>query len=48
MTEQGLRGKMAGLSKIREGDFRVVYEFFHEEKVIAIHSIGHRSDVYKD
>lgn len=45
---EGLRGDMAGYSKLREGDYRVVYEIRHDDKVILIHSIGHRSDIYKD
>lgn len=47
ITEEGLRGRLAGLSKLREGDFRIVYELLRDEKTIIVHSIGHRSEVYK-
>ncbi len=45
---EGLHGNLAGYSKLREGDYRIVYEIRHDDKVILIHSIGHRSEIYKD
>ncbi len=42
-----LKGELAGLYKLREGDYRVIYEVIRREKVIVIHSIGHRRDVYR-
>lgn len=44
---KGLRGELAGLAKLREGDYRVIYEIIRAEKVLIIHFIGHRSEVYK-
>jgi mRNA interferase RelE/StbE len=44
---EGLRGRLAGLAKIREGDYRIVYEIIHAEEILVIHFIGHRSEVYK-
>ena len=44
---QALKGDWAGLYKLREGDYRIIYEIIHEEKVILIHSIGHRREVYQ-
>lgn len=44
---QGLRSKLAGLAKIREGDYRIIYEMVQAEKTLVIHFIGHRSEVYK-
>jgi mRNA-degrading endonuclease RelE of RelBE toxin-antitoxin system len=38
---------MAGLFKYREGNYRIIYEPLHKEKVIVIHEIGHRSEIYK-
>ncbi len=32
----------------REGDYRVLYELIHDDNVVLIHSIGHRSEIYKD
>lgn len=45
---EGLRGNMAGYSKLREGDYRIVYEIRHNDQVILVHSLGHRSEIYKD
>lgn len=28
---EGLRGDMSGFSKLREGDYRVLYELFHDD-----------------
>lgn len=43
-----LRKNFAGLGKIREGDYRIIYEMIHAEKIIIIHFIGHRSEVYRN
>jgi len=42
-----LKGELAGLFKLREGDYRIIYQVLRKERVIIIHSIGHRKDVYK-
>ena len=42
-----LKGDLTGLYKLREGDYRIVYQILRGEKVIIIHSIGHRREVYK-
>lgn len=44
---KGLRNDLAGFAKLREGDCRIIYEIIHAEKIIIIHFIGHRSEVYK-
>ncbi len=46
--EEGLRLDMAGYLKLREGDYRIVYEIIRVGEVILVHSIGHRSEIYKD
>jgi mRNA interferase RelE/StbE len=35
------------LYKFRIGDYRVVYEILYAEKMIVIHQIGHRSEIYR-
>ena len=45
---KGLRGKLAGLAKIREGDYRIIYEVIRAEKIVVIHFIGHRREIYKN
>jgi mRNA interferase RelE/StbE len=32
--------------KIRVGDYRIIYEIWHEEQKIVVIFIGHRSKVY--
>lgn len=44
---KGLRRNLAGLAKIREGDYRIIYEIIHTEKILIIHFVGHRSEIYK-
>lgn len=44
---QALKGDLAGLCKLREGDYRIIYEIVHAEKAVIIHSIGHRREVYR-
>jgi mRNA interferase RelE/StbE len=43
---EALRGNLAGLYKLRAGDYRVVYEILHSEQVIVIHAVGHRREIY--
>jgi mRNA interferase RelE/StbE len=42
-----LKGDLAGLYKLRVGDYRVVYEVLHNQKVIVVHLIGHRREIYQ-
>ena len=42
-----LKGDLTGLYKLREGDYRIIYEVIRKEKVLLIHSIGHRREVYQ-
>ena len=42
-----LKGDLAGLYKLREGSYRIIFELLRSERTIIIHSIGHRKDVYK-
>jgi mRNA interferase RelE/StbE len=42
-----LTGDLVGFYKLRVGNYRVVYEILHAEKVIVIHQIGHRRDIYR-
>ena len=42
-----LHSNLSGLAKLREGDFRVLYEVRHESKQILVHTVAHRSEVYK-
>ena len=42
-----LKGELAGLYKLRVGDYRVIYEILHEEQTIVIHAIGQRREIYR-
>ena len=42
-----LKGELSGFYKLRVGNYRIIYEVFQKEKVIIIHLIGHRRDIYK-
>lgn len=44
---EALKGNLAGLFKLREGDYRIIYEVVDKDRLIVIHSIGHRSQIYK-
>ena len=44
---EALKGDLAGLFKYRDGDYRIIYEPLPREKVIVIHEVGHRSEIYK-
>jgi len=46
ITPIPLTGDLAGFYKLRVGDYRVIYEFVDEEKVVIIYRIGHRRDIY--
>jgi mRNA interferase RelE/StbE len=47
VQEEGLRGDLSRFSKLREGDYRILYEIVFEDKLIIVHEIGHRSEIYK-
>ena len=42
-----LAGSLTGLYKLRVGDFPVIYEPLLAERILLIHAIGHRREVYR-
>jgi len=44
---QPLRGEFQGVYKLVVGDWRVLYSIDYPERIITIHIIGHRSNVYR-
>ncbi len=42
-----LRSNLSGLYKLRVGDWRIIYEIDHKKRMIRVHKIGHRRDIYK-
>ncbi len=48
VTPESLTGDWKGLYKLRVGDYRVLYTFSQvERRVIIVHLIKHRREVYK-
>ncbi len=45
ITPEPLSADMAGLFKLRVGDWRIVYEIGKD--IIVIKAVGHRRDIYK-
>jgi mRNA interferase RelE/StbE len=46
INPQSLTADLAGLFKLRVGDYRVIYEFTREEEIIFIDRVRHRREVY--
>lgn len=46
LKPEPLSAELAGLYKLRVGNYRVIYEILHEEKTIIVHAIGHRKEIY--
>ena len=44
---EALAGPLAGLMKLRVGDYRVIYEPDRENELITGHLIGHRREIYR-
>ena len=44
----GMPDELAGLCKLRVGDWRILYSVYHAEKIVRIYRIQHRSEVYRD
>ncbi len=41
-----LSANLAGLYKLRVGDFRVIYQILYKDLILLIHAVGHRKDIY--
>jgi mRNA interferase RelE/StbE len=44
---EALTGDLAGLFKLRIGDYRVIYEVLRNERTLIVHGVGHRREVYR-
>lgn len=47
ITPVPLSANLNGLFKLRVGDYRVLYSFDDEIKIISVERVGHRRDVYQ-
>lgn len=41
-----LVGQLEGLRVARRGDYRIIYEIDDEERLVIVHRIQHRRDIY--
>ena len=46
ITPVPLKGELKGLFKLRVGDYRILYTHNKKQKLISVHLIGHRRDIY--
>ena len=46
ITPMPLSANLSGFFKLRVGDYRVIYSFAEDLKVLTIHQIGHRREIY--
>lgn len=44
---EALTGDLSGFYKFRVGDYRILYEILEGEQTIVIHTIDHRSRIYR-
>jgi len=44
----GMPEDLAGLCKLRVGDWRILYWVYPPQKVVRIYRVQHRSEVYRD
>ncbi len=47
LTPLPLKSNLSGLYKLRVGDYRILYEINLTDKVITVHKVGHRKEIYK-
>jgi len=46
ISHQALKGDLSGLYKLKIGDWRVMYEIENRTKIITVHKVGHRREIY--
>ncbi len=47
MNPLALKSNLSGFYKLKIGDYRALYDIEHIKKIIYIHKIGHRKEIYK-
>ena len=43
-----LTGTLKGFCKLKLGQFRVIYSIDEKEKILHVHKIGHRHNIYNE
>jgi len=46
LVPEPLGGALKGLFKLRVGDYRAIYSLNQQQRLIVVHLIGHRRDIY--
>jgi mRNA interferase RelE/StbE len=47
VSPEALKGKLHNMFKLVVGDWRVIYTADFTNKIITVHLIGHRKEIYK-
>jgi len=47
LTPEMLSGELKGFYKLRAGSYRAIYTTNREERLLMVHLIGHRRNIYK-
>jgi mRNA interferase RelE/StbE len=47
ITPNKLTGELGGFYKLRVGSYRAIYTANQEERLLVVHLIGHRRDIYR-
>ncbi|MBT9147336.1 MAG: Toxin RelG [Syntrophomonadaceae bacterium] len=42
-----LKGKNKGCYSLRQGDYRIIYELYSQQRIVHVIRIGHRKDIYR-
>ena len=42
-----LVGRLDGLRVARRGDYRIIYEIHEDERLVIVHRVQHRRDIYR-
>ena len=47
VAPEPLRGPWRGVFKLRAGAWRIFYTVKREQRILSVHRVGHRRDIYK-
>jgi len=47
ITPEPLTGKLKGLFKLRGGNYRILYSLDRDQRIITVHLVGHRREIYR-
>ena len=47
MAGTRLKGELSGLRRIRDGDYRIIYELRKTELVVLVLRVAHRREAYR-